>query len=152
MATTPELDRRGFIGLAAATAATISTRVNAMTHAVTQAPRMGPGQGPEIRPFKFTVSDAEVADLRRRVNATKWPEKEWVTDSSDGVPLRTMQNLAKYWATQYDWKKCEAELNALPQFTTEINGLAIHFIHVKSKHPNALPVIITHGWPGSIIE
>jgi pimeloyl-ACP methyl ester carboxylesterase len=146
-----DLDRRDFVGLAAATVVTLSGRVNAMTQALTDAvPR--PGRDADIRPFRFTVSDAEVADLRRRVSATKWPEKEWVPDSSDGVPLHTMQNLAKYWASEYDWKKCEAKLNALPQFTTEINGLAIHFIHVKSKHPNALPVIITHGWPGSIIE
>ena len=123
-----------------------------MTQALTDvAQPMGSGQT-DIRPFRFTASDADLADLRRRVNATKWPEKEWVPDSSDGVPLHTMQNLAKYWASGYDWKKCEAKLNALPQFTTEINGLAIHFIHVKSKQPNALPVIITHGWPGSIIE
>jgi pimeloyl-ACP methyl ester carboxylesterase len=123
-----------------------------MTQAVPEG-ALQTGRGtPDIRPFRFTVSDADVADLRRRVTATKWPEKEWVPDSSDGVPLHTMQNLAKYWASEYDWKKCEAKLNALPQFTTEINGLAIHFIHVKSKQPNALPVIITHGWPGSIIE
>jgi len=111
------------------------------------------GQGTSaIRPFKINIPDAQLADLRRRINATKWPEREWTPDSSDGVPLRTMQNLARYWGTEYDWKKCEATLNALPQFTTEIDGLDIHFIHVKSKHPNALPVIVTHGWPGSIIE
>jgi pimeloyl-ACP methyl ester carboxylesterase len=151
MANTPDLDRRSFLGLAAAAAATLSTRGNAMTKALAD---VAPGttRDADIRPFRFTVSDAEVADLRRRVTATKWPEREWVPDSSDGVPLRTMQNLAKYWANEYDWKKCEARLSALPQFTTEINGLAIHFIHVKSKQPNALPVIITHGWPGSIIE
>jgi len=123
-----------------------------MTQAVPESAQQTGRGTPDIRPFRFTVSDADVADLRRRVSATKWPEKEWVPDSSDGVPLHTMQNLAKYWASEYNWKKCEAKLNALPQFTTEINGLAIHFIHVKSKQPNALPVIITHGWPGSIIE
>jgi pimeloyl-ACP methyl ester carboxylesterase len=124
-----------------------------MTQAVTGAvPRTGSGPGAEIRPFRFTASDAEVTDLRRRINGTKWPEREWTPDSSDGVPLRTMQNLARYWGTEYDWKKCETRLSALPQFATEIDELDIHFIHVKSKHPNALPVIVTHGWPGSIIE
>jgi len=115
-------------------------------------PRTGDGQGTDIRPFRFKASDADLTDLRQRINATKWPEREWVPDSSDGVPLRAMQNLARYWGTEYDWKKCAAKLSALPQFTTEINGLDVHFIHVKSKHPNALPVIVTHGWPGSIIE
>jgi len=123
-----------------------------MTQALTDvAQPAGSGQT-EIRPFRFTASDADLTDLRRRINATKWPERELVPDSSDGVPLRTMQNLARYWGTQYDWKKCETKLSAVPQFTTEINGLDIHFIHVKSKHANALPVIVTHGWPGSIIE
>src|SRR6185295_15203146 len=145
------LDRRGFVSFAAATAAALSSRGNAMTQALTDVVRQTGGDA-DIRPFRFTASDADLADLRRRVNATKWPEKEWTPDSSDGVPLRTMQNLAKYWGSEYDWKKCEARLSTLPQFTTEINGLDIHFIHVKSKHANALPVIVTHGWPGSIIE
>ncbi len=123
-----------------------------MTQALTEVAQTGGRGSPEIRPFRFTASDADLADLRRRITATKWPEREWVPDSSDGVPLHTMQNLAKYWSNQYDWKRCEAKLSALPQFTTEINGLDIHFIHVKSKHANALPVIITHGWPGSIVE
>jgi pimeloyl-ACP methyl ester carboxylesterase len=105
-----------------------------------------------IRPFHFKASDAQLADLRQRIKATRWPEKELVTDASQGVQLATMQALAKYWATNYDWRKCEAKLNALPQFVTNIDGLDIHFIHVRSKNPNALPVIITHGWPGSIIE
>jgi len=122
-----------------------------MTQALTDVVRRTGGDA-EIRPFRFTASDADLADLRRRVNATKWPEREWVPDSSQGVPLRTMQSLARYWGAQYDWKKCEAKLSALPQFITEIDGLDIHFIHVKSKNPNALPVIVTHGWPGSIIE
>src|SRR5690349_842621 len=153
MAKPPDLDRRGFVRLAAASTAALSTRVNAMTQGLTDVvPRTGDGQGTDIRPFRFKASEADLADLRRRINATKWPEREWVPDSSDGVPLRTMQNLARYWGTEYDWKKCEAKLSALPQFTTEINGLDIHFIHVKSKHPNALPVIVTHGWPGSVIE
>jgi pimeloyl-ACP methyl ester carboxylesterase len=105
-----------------------------------------------IRPFHVSIPEAELTELRRRVNATKWPERETVTDASQGVQLATIQKLARYWATDYDWRKCEARLNALPQFTTEIDGLDIHFIHVKSRHPNALPLIITHGWPGSIVE
>src|SRR6266699_3089548 len=92
------------------------------------------------------------AVLRRRINATKWPEREIVNDQSQGVQLSTMQNLARYWGTQYDWRKCEARLAALPQFTTTIDGVDIHFIHLRSKEKNALPVIVTHGWPGSIIE
>jgi pimeloyl-ACP methyl ester carboxylesterase len=105
-----------------------------------------------IRPFHFKASDDALADMRKRINATKWPEKETVTDASQGVQLATIQKLARYWATGYDWSKCEAKLNALPQFITKIDGLDIHFIHVRSKNAKALPVIITHGWPGSIIE
>ena len=105
-----------------------------------------------IRPFHVNVPEAELTDLRRRINATKWPERETVTDASQGVQLATTQALARYWATEYDWRKVEARLNALPQFITEIDGLDIHFIHVRSKHENALPLIVTHGWPGSIIE
>ena len=96
--------------------------------------------------------EAELTELRRRINATKWPERETVTDATQGVQLATIQALARYWATDYDWRKIEAKLNALPQFITEIDGLDIHFIHVRSKHENALPLIVTHGWPGSIIE
>jgi pimeloyl-ACP methyl ester carboxylesterase len=105
-----------------------------------------------IRPFHVSFSDAELKDLRARINATRWPDKETVTDQSQGVQLATMQKLARYWGTEYDWKRCESKLNALPQFTTQIDGLEIHFIHVRSKEPGALPMIITHGWPGSIIE
>jgi pimeloyl-ACP methyl ester carboxylesterase len=105
-----------------------------------------------IRPFQAHFSDAELADLRRRISATRWPDRETVTDDSQGVQLQTMQNLARYWATEYDWRKVEAKLNALPQFITEIDGLDIHFIHVRSKHENALPLLVSHGWPGSIIE
>jgi pimeloyl-ACP methyl ester carboxylesterase len=105
-----------------------------------------------IRPFQVDVPEAELTDLRRRINATRWPEKEPVADFSQGVPLATMQKLARYWTTEYDWRKVEAKLNSYPQFITEIDGLDIHFIHVRSKEKNALPVIITHGWPGSIIE
>ena len=105
-----------------------------------------------VRPFQVGFSDAEIADLRRRIGATRWPERETVTDDSQGVRLEMMQKLAKYWASDYDWSKCEAKLNALPNFITEIDGLDIHFIHVRSEHEDALPLIVTHGWPGSIIE
>jgi pimeloyl-ACP methyl ester carboxylesterase len=105
-----------------------------------------------IRPFQFEVPEAELIELRRRINATRWPDRETVTDESQGVQLATTQALARYWATEYDWRKCEARLKALPQFVTEIDGLDIHFIHVRSKHENALPLIVTHGWPGSVIE
>ena len=105
-----------------------------------------------IRPFTYRATDAELNELRRRIQATRWPEKETVADTSQGVPLAPLQDLARYWATDYDWRTCEAKLNALPQFITEIDGLDIHFIHVRSKHKGALPVIITHGWPGSILE
>jgi pimeloyl-ACP methyl ester carboxylesterase len=106
-----------------------------------------------IRPFQMNgVPETELIELRRRINATRWPERETVTDATQGVQLSTIQALARYWATDYDWRKTEAELNALPQFMTEIDGLDIHFIHVRSKHENALPLIVTHGWPGSIVE
>ena len=106
----------------------------------------------DIRPFQVNIPETELIELRRRINATRWPDRETVTDSSQGVQLATMQKLARYWATDYNWRKVEAKLNALPQFITEIDGLDIHFIHVRSKHKNALPLIVTHGWPGSIIE
>ena len=105
-----------------------------------------------IRPFHFEVPEAELTELRRRINATRWPERETVTDQSQGVQLATIQKLARYWATDYDWRKVEAKLQALPHFITEIDGLDIHFIHVRSKHEGALPLIVTHGWPGSVIE
>ena len=105
-----------------------------------------------IRPFHVNVPEADLTELRRRINATKWPERETVPDASQGVQLATMQSLARSWATEYDWRKVEARLNAYPQFITEIDGLDIHFIHVRSKHENALPLIVTHGWPGSITE
>ena len=106
----------------------------------------------EIRPFHFEIPDGALDDLRRRIAATQWPEKETVADESQGVQLATMQKLARYWKTEYDWRTCEAKLNALPQFVTEIDGLDIHFIHVRSQHDDALPLIVNHGWPGSIIE
>ena len=105
-----------------------------------------------VRPFRIEVPEREIEELRRRIDATRWPTKELVADRSQGVQLAAMQELARYWTTEYDWRRCEARLNALPQFKTEIDGLNIHFIHVKSAHENALPLIMTHGWPGSIIE
>jgi pimeloyl-ACP methyl ester carboxylesterase len=111
-----------------------------------------PERDTAIRPFRIDISDEALEDLRRRIAATQWSEKETVADSSQGVPLATMQELARYWATDYDWRTVEARLKALPHFITEIDGLDIHFIHVRSKHENALPLIVNHGWPGSIIE
>src|SRR3954462_9117136 len=105
-----------------------------------------------IRPFHFEVPEAELIELRRRISATRWPDRETVTDASQGVQLATTQALARYWATDYDWRKCQAKLTALPTFITEINGLDIRFIPVRSKEKNALRVIITHGWPGSLLE
>src|SRR5437899_5086113 len=106
----------------------------------------------DVRPFLIDVPEREIEELRRRIDATRWPTKELVADRSQGVQLAVTQELARYWTTEYDWRRCEARLNALPQFKTEIDGLDIHFIHVKSHHENALPLIITHGWPGSVIE
>jgi pimeloyl-ACP methyl ester carboxylesterase len=108
--------------------------------------------GKAIRPFQVYVLDEALTELRRRIAATVWPDRETVPDSSQGVPLATMQELARYWATEYDWRRCEARLNALPQFVTEIDGLDIHFVHVRSQHDDALPLVVNHGWPGSIIE
>jgi pimeloyl-ACP methyl ester carboxylesterase len=105
-----------------------------------------------IRPFRINVAQSELDDLRGRILATKWPEPETVSDNSQGVPLDLMQDVARYWATDYDWRRCEARLNALPNFMTTIDGLDIHFIHVRSPHQNAMPLIVTHGWPGSVIE
>jgi pimeloyl-ACP methyl ester carboxylesterase len=106
----------------------------------------------EIRPFQADMPDEAIADLRRRVAATCWPSQELVADGSQGVQLATITELARYWATDYDWRACEARLNSLPQFTTEIDGVDLHFIYVRSRHENALPLIVTHGWPGSVIE
>ena len=138
----PSPTRRGF--LAASTAAGAMTLVPA-------APRAAP-ESDAIRPLRVSVPDEALVDLRRRVLATRWPEKETVADQSQGVRLATTQELARYWTTEHDWRKCEVRLNALPQFITEIDGLDIHFIHVRSKHENALPLVVTHGWPGSVIE
>src|SRR5688572_8458022 len=135
-------------------------RGDAMTEKTTAAPRPAPlpaeldtgAKDSTIRPFHIDVPEEELADLRRRIAATRWPEKETVEDQSQGPRLATMQDLTRYWATDYDWRKVEAKLNALPHFITEIDGLDIHFIHVRSKHEDALPLIVLHGWPGSVIE
>jgi len=159
MSDTPEFDRRRFLGAAATTVAAsqlallgLSRSVKAMTRVMTEGATLtGSVQG-GIRPFRVKVPDAVLSDMRRRIEATIWPERETVTDATQGVQLATMQKLAHYWSTEYDWRKVEARLNGFPQFITEIDGLDIHFIHVRSKHENALPLIITHGWPGSVIE
>src|SRR5258706_12074114 len=138
--------RVSFIGLAAAL---LIAGGIVMTHASMVATSVG---ADAIRPFRVHFPDEALADLKRRIAATRWPERETVSDQSQGVQLATIQKLARYWGTEYNWRKCEATLNALPQFITEIDGLDIHFIHVRSKHENALPLIVTHGWPGSVIE
>src|SRR6187455_2175294 len=108
--------------------------------------------GIDVHSFQVEIADEALDDLRRRIAATRWPSKELVSDRSQGVQLATMQELTRYWATEYDWRKAEAKLNALPQFVTEIDGVDVHFIHVRSRHRNALPLVMTHGWPGSIVE
>jgi pimeloyl-ACP methyl ester carboxylesterase len=115
-------------------------------------PAAQPAASEAIRPFRVHFPEADLKKLRQRIRATQWPEKETVPDQSQGVPLATMQKLARYWATDYNWREAEAKLNAFPQFITTIDGLDIHFIHVRSKHPNALPLVISHGWPGSVLE
>jgi pimeloyl-ACP methyl ester carboxylesterase len=143
--------RRGVLAATAAAGA-IGVASSASTGIFGSAQAQGAAQGNAIRPFRIDFREAKLTELRRRISATNWPERETVKDASQGVQLATMQELARYWATDYDWRKCQAKLNALPQFMTEIDGLDIHFIHVRSKHENALPLIVTHGWPGSIIE
>ena len=135
------LTRRTFISTSAAlgTVALLSTPLAA-------------AESGAVNTFTVNVPEADLAELRRRVVATRWPDRETVPDSSQGVQRSTLQDLTSYWGTQYDWRRFEAKLNALPQIMTEIDGLAIHCIHVRSKHENALPLIVTHGWPGSIIE
>jgi pimeloyl-ACP methyl ester carboxylesterase len=135
----------------ATTALAQGTNVTNATNA-TGASAAPPSNNLDIRPFRVNVPEEELTELHKRINATRWPERETVTDASQGVQLATIQKLARYWATNYDWRKIEARMNALPQFITEIDGLDIHFIHARSKHENALPLIVTHGWPGSPIE
>jgi pimeloyl-ACP methyl ester carboxylesterase len=139
-------DRRRFVGAAA-----ISVAVAGAASLLPEATRAATEDN-AIRPFRISVPEEQLTDLRRRTAATRWPDKETVTDPSQGVQLATIQKLARYWQTDHDWRNIEAKLNALPQFITKIDGLDIHFIHVRSKHNNALPLIVTHGWPGSIIE
>lgn len=147
------LTRRNFLGVSAAAAgygvglAVLGSEASAAQTSVGTV-----GATDAIRPYRVSVPQEALVDLRRRIAATRWPTRETVTDESQGVRLATMQQLARYWATQHDWRKVEARLNALPQFMATIDGVDIHFIHVRSKHANALPVIITHGWPGSVIE
>ena len=135
-------NRRSFLpsSAAAGAAAMFATKADAAS------------EDKSIRPFHVNVPDTVLDDLCRRIAATRWPDKETVNDTSQGVQLAVVEELARYWQTEYDWRKCEARLNALPNFITEIDGLDIHFIHVRSKHKNALPLIVTHGWPGSITE
>ncbi len=151
----PSPDRRTVLAASAAAGAVSLlglTEANAApTHAARKEPKMA-ATNAAIRPFHFEASKDDLADLKRRVAAAKWPDREQVPGDTQGVQLATMQKLAQYWATEHDWRKCEAKINALPNFLTEIDGLDIHFIHVRSKHEHALPIIITHGWPGSIIE
>lgn len=147
--------RRRFIGVAAATiaAGTLSQLAFAETNqAIAEVTQSTGSDKTAIRPLRVHAPESQLIDLKRRIKATRWPERETIPDASQGVQLATMQNLARYWAAEYDWRKIEMRLNALPQFVTEIDGIDIHFIHVRSKHENALPIIITHGWPGSIIE
>jgi pimeloyl-ACP methyl ester carboxylesterase len=147
--------RRHFVGVAAAAVAagSLSRLAFADTHqAITE---VAPAPGSDktvIRPLRINVPESDLTELRRRVRATRWPERETVDDGTQGVPLATLQELARHWTTDYDWRKCESKLNTLPNFVTEIDGLDIHFIHVRSKHDDALPLIVTHGWPGSVIE
>ena len=138
-------DRRQFLTAAMAVAAAGAAGFSSGALA-------NPTSSETIRPFRVNVAEDDLVDLRRRIAATRWPDRETVADQSQGVRLATTQQLVRYWQTEYDWRKVEARLNALPQFVTEIDGLDIHFIHVRSKHENALPLIVTHGWPGSVIE
>jgi pimeloyl-ACP methyl ester carboxylesterase len=158
----PDLDRRRFLGAATAVAGSqlgllaFHRRLEAMTGTMTDtltdvARQTSPGST-DIHPFHVSFPDADLADLRRRITATRWPERETVSDETQGVRLATTQALARYWAADYDWRKAEAKINTVPNFITEIDGLPVHFIHVRSKEKNAMPMIITHGWPGSIIE
>jgi pimeloyl-ACP methyl ester carboxylesterase len=150
---TPSRRRFGGIATATVAAASLSRLAFAETNqAITEVAQAKGGDKTAIRPLRVHAPESQLVDLRRRIKATRWPERETVTDASQGVQLATMQKLARYWSIEYDWRKVEARLNALPQFVTEIDGLDIHFIHVRSKHQNALPIIVTHGWPGSIIE
>jgi pimeloyl-ACP methyl ester carboxylesterase len=144
-------DRRTFLAASAAAGATAILDIGLLDSA--QAAQSGAGAGDaSIRPFSFHMPDAAIDDMHRRILATRWPDRETVSDTSQGVPLATMRDLAGYWASDHDWRRVEAQLNGLPQFITPIDGLDIHFLHIRSRHENAMPLIVTHGWPGSIIE
>ncbi|WP_439398939.1 epoxide hydrolase family protein [Bradyrhizobium sp. PMVTL-01] len=143
---TVDIDRRRLLAAAATAIAVVGGASMFATNSAFGATPVG------IRPFKVHIPEQQLVDLRRRLAATQWPEKETVADDSQGVPLATMKQLVQHWQSSYDWRKAEARLNSFPQFITEIEGLDIHFIHVRSKHENALPLVVTHGWPGSIIE
>jgi hypothetical protein len=142
-----DLDRRRLLGTAWLGVAMVST-----ASLLPSRPAAATTTTDAVRPFRVEFPEEQLSDLRRRIAATRWPDTETVADDSQGVRLATIQKLARYWLTHHDWRKVEARLNALPQFVTEIDGLDIHFIHVRSKHDKALPMIVTHGWPGSIIE
>jgi pimeloyl-ACP methyl ester carboxylesterase len=151
----PALSRRRFVSVAAATVAASSLSQLAFADTNRSLVDVEPakdGDNTAIRRLRIHVPEAQLIDLRRRIKATRWPEKETVTDGTQGVPLAMIQEVARHWANDYDWRKCEAKLNALPNYLTEIEGVDIHFIHVRSKHENAMPLIVTHGWPGSVIE
>src|SRR5688572_224833 len=155
MSETPDHDRRSFCGAAAATVAAgslgLSVLYSQRSQAMNAVVEQMSSDKTAVRPFRVDVPDAELTELRRRIKSTRFPEKEPVADMSQGVPLATVEKLARYWANEYDWRKCEAKFNAFPNFITEIDGLDIHFIHARSKHENALPIIVTHGWPGSVV-
>lgn len=156
MSSTPlSLRRRGFLGAAAAASAIVMLPTKLLAEAAAEANNTMPPQVTDdkvIRPFRVHVPDKAITDLRRRIAETRWPDRETVNDGSQGVPLAKLQDLVRYWGTGYDWRKAEAKLNALPQFMTKIDGVDIYFIHVRSQQPNALPLILTHGWPGSVFE
>ncbi|MEX3980432.1 epoxide hydrolase family protein [Paraburkholderia sp. EG287A] len=151
----PSPSRRRFMGATAAAVAAASLSQLAFSQTpqgITEVKSAPNGDKTAIRPLRVHVPEAQLVDLRRRIKATRWPDKETVSDDSQGVPLAMMQEVARHWSTDYDWRRCEAKLNSLPNYMTEIDGLDIHFIHVRSKHENAMPLIVTHGWPGSVIE
>jgi pimeloyl-ACP methyl ester carboxylesterase len=157
MEKTPGMNRRRFCGAAAVTVAASSLSFSSFlfpqrSTAMNAVAQPKGSDATAVRPFHVNVPEAELTEMRKRIKATRWPERETVKDQSQGPQLATLQKLARYWEAEYDWRKVEGRLNALPNFITEIDGLDIHFIHVRSKHKNALPLIVTHGWPGSVIE
>jgi pimeloyl-ACP methyl ester carboxylesterase len=156
MQKTPDLNRRRFCGVAAATVAASTLGLSALFSQRSQAMNAAVEQvstdKSAVRPFRVEVPEAELAGMRQRIKGTRFPEKEPVADFSQGVPLATIEKLTRYWASEYDWRKAEARINSFPNFLTEIDGLDFHFIHARSKHENALPIIVAHGWPGSVVE